>query len=97
MRINHVAMNKRYRKNLPLLYYIKMKICYGLCFILTSEIQWQRNEAIRLIICLCISRYQEFFFSEIGKGSFYLPSLSRLWQSVNKFYDSVLEIFRNEI
>ena len=70
LRINHVAMNKRYRKNLPLLYYIKMKICYGLCFILTSEIQWQRNEAIRLIICLRISRYQEFSFSENGKGSF---------------------------
>ena len=62
LRINHVAMNKRYRKNLPLLYYIKMKICYGLCFILTSEFQWQRNEGIRLIICLCISRYHEFFF-----------------------------------
>ena len=38
-----------------------------------------------------------FFFSEIGKGSFYLPSLSRLWQSVNKFYEIVSEIFRNEI
>ena len=41
------------------------------------------------------------FFSEIGKGSFYLPSLSRLWQSVNKFYETVLEIkkylIRNEI
>ena len=37
------------------------------------------------------------FVSEIGKGSFYLPSLSRLWQSVNKFYESVLEILRNEI
>ena len=56
----------------------------------------ERNEALGLLFVFVFLGTRSFF-SEIGKGSFYLPSLSRLWQSVNKFYESVLEIFRNEI
>ena len=30
--------------------------------LLTSEFPWQRNVAITFSTCLCISRYQDFFF-----------------------------------
>ena len=29
--------------------------------LLTSELPWQRNDAITFSTCLCISRYQDFF------------------------------------
>ena len=39
-----------------------------------------------------IPRLEEVF-SEIAQGSLYLPWPSRRWQSLNKFYESVIEIF----
>ena len=33
--------------------------------LLTSQLPWQRNDAITFSTCFCISRYQDFFFSEI--------------------------------
>ena len=40
---------------------------------LTSELPWQRNDAITLFTCLCISRYQDFFFGN-GLREFVPPS-----------------------
>ena len=60
--------------------------------LLQSESPWQRNDVITLFIYLCVSPYQEFF-EEIAQGSMYLPQLPPLWQSFNKFYESVFEIF----
>ena len=65
--------------------------------LLTAELPWQRNDAIMFVTCLCISWNQDFFFLEIAEGSSCLPSLPRLWQSFNNFYESVLEIFWNEV
>ena len=43
-----------------------------------------------------IPRLEEVF-SEIAQVSLYLPWPPRCWQSLNKFYDSVIEIFGNEV
>ena len=59
---------------------------------LQSESPWQRNDAITFFIYLCVSLFQEFF-EEIALGSMYLLQLPPLWQSLNKFYESVFEIF----
>ena len=32
--------------------------------LMTSELPWQRKDTITFFTCLCISRYQVFFFSE---------------------------------
>ena len=37
---------------------------------LTSELPRQRNDAITLFTCLCISRYQDFFFQKWLEGVF---------------------------
>ena len=60
--------------------------------LLQSESPWQRNDSITFFIYLCVSLSQEFF-EEIASGSMYLLLLPPLWQSFNKFYESVFEIF----
>ena len=65
---------------------------------LQSELPWQSNEAITFFIHLCVSLYQEFFFLAYRLREYHgLSYLPQLWQSLNKFYESVLEIFRNEV
>ena len=39
--------------------------------LLQSESPWQRNDAIKFFIHLCVSLFQEFF-EEIALGSMYL-------------------------
>ena len=74
---------------------VKMKIFIITHLWLTSELPWQRNGAITSFTCFWISRYQEFF-RKLLKGACTSLRFPQLWQSLNDFYDSVLEIFWNE-
>lgn len=51
------GINKDIGKGLSQLYYIKMKICHDRCLIDIGAV-------ITFFTCLCISRYQEYFFSQ---------------------------------
>ena len=43
--------------------------------LMTSELPWQRNDTITFFTCLCISRYQVFFFFQKSfKGARTSPS-----------------------
>ena len=64
--------------------------------ILTSELSQQRNDVITFINFVRIARHQEIF-SEIAQGSMYLLYLPQCWQSLNKFCESVIEIFGDEV
>ena len=55
--------------------------------LLVSQLPWQRNDANTVPGVFLVLAY----------GSLYLPSLPRLWQIFNNFYDSVLKIFCNEV
>ena len=73
-----VSINKDSAKTLPQLHYVKTKICYDPCFI-DIEWPWQHNDAISIFTCICISRYYEFFFSEIACTSLRCLGCGKVW------------------
>ena len=74
--------------------------------LLTSELPWQQNGAITFS-CLSISRFYKvfflfvllcfFFFQKSLLGACTYLGCLGWWQSLNKFYKSVLEIFWNKV
>ena len=46
---------------------------------------------------VCIPWLEDVFFSEIAQGSLYLPWPPGCWQSLNKFYESVIKILGDEV
>ena len=72
-----------------------MKICYDQCYFDVGVVS-QRNDVITFINFVRIARHQEIF-SEIAQGSMYLLYLPQCWQSLNKFCESVIEIFGDEV
>ena len=72
-----------------------MKICCDPCFIdlgVAMATSW-RHYIFYFPLYLLVPGV----FSQIAKGSLYLPWSHRWWQGLNKFYDSVLEIFWNKV
>ena len=61
--------------------------------LLTSELPWQRNDASIFSTCLCISRYQDFFFRNhnipVFNSSWPLNSLDP-WGAIKEAFQRVL-------
>ena len=68
------------------MYYIKLKGCYDARGFIDIRV------AITFFTWVCICGYQDFS-SEITLDCLYLPWLTRLWKSLNKFFVSILDDF----
>ena len=62
-------------------------------FFLQSESPWQHNDAITIFIYLCVPLYREFFFKKSLKGGCTCHNFLNYGKTLNKLYESVLEIF----
>ena len=82
--INYVDMSKDMGKRLPQLYHITMKICYDLGFIAVKVAMatLRRHDVF----------YFSFFFLRNRLREFVPAIIASIWQSLNKFYESVFGI-----
>ena len=64
--------------------------------LLQSESPWQRYDAMTFFIYLCVSLYQDLFLRNRLRE--FVPAIiASIWQSLNKFCESVFGIFWNEV